>query len=257
MANSDAEITEEKDTVVERDSSNGISIPIRLSQDDVPLVLLSNLPSGDNLSHMDSDDDTHMPPPVESVPTIESYPDQARKQPGRSDSQNHPAWQRSTRLSNFQRAHFDPGNVTPDRPLTAYFNLHDKNTSTKLIFDSLISIGIPAKAVRCLQRSHPGRVEITFSSLRYRERFLSRSSFVVNQRPVVVHPEHSPVTFVTVYNAPYELPDSALVYSLQVMHYQAMQGEFLSSPLNIRDANHSANKQSYVLGHLATSLFLL
>ena len=41
------------------------------------------------------------------------------------------------------------------------------------------------------------------------------------------------------------------------MHYQTMQGEFLSSPLNIRDANHSANKKSYVLGHLAASLFLL
>ena len=101
------------------------------------------------------------------------------------------------------------------------------------------------------------RVEITFSSSRYRKRFLSRSSFVVNQRPVVVHPEHSPVTFVTVYDTPYELPDPALEYRLQVMHYQTMQGEFLSSPLNIRDANHSANKKSYVLGHLAASLFLL
>ena len=160
-------------------------------------------------------------------------------------------------MSNFQRAHFDSENVTPDRPLIAYFNLHDKNTSTKPIFDSLISIGIQANAVRCLQRSHTGRVEITFSSSRYRERFLSRSSFVVNQRPVVVHPEHSPVTFVTVYDAPYELPDPALEYRLPVMHYQTMQGEFLSSPLNIRDANHSANKKSYVLGHLAASLFLL
>ena len=165
MANSDTEITEEWDTVVEHDSSNGISIPIRLSKDNVPPVLLSNLPSGDNSSHMDSDDDTDMAPPVENVPTIESYADQTRKQPGRSDSQNRPAWRRSTRLSNFERAHFDPENVTPDRPLTAYFNLHDKNTSTKLIFDSLISIGIPANAVRCLQRSPTGRVEITFSSL--------------------------------------------------------------------------------------------
>lgn len=215
MANSDAEITDDWDTVVERESPNGISIPIRLSKDVVPPALLSNLPSGDNSSHMDSDDDTHMSPPVENVPTIESYADQARKQHGRSDSQNRPAWRRSTRLSNFERAHFDPENVTPDRPLTAYFNLHDKSTSTKLIFDSLISIGIPANAVRCLQRSPTGRVEITFSSLRYRERFLSRSSFVVNQRPVVVHPEHSPVTFVTVYDAPYELPDPALEYRLQ------------------------------------------
>ncbi|XP_074629424.1 uncharacterized protein LOC141887019 [Acropora palmata] len=215
MANLDDETNDDWKIVGERDSPNGISIPIRLSKDDVPPELLSNVPSGDNSSHMDSDDDTHMSPPEENVPTIESYADQTRKQPGRSDSQNRPAWRRSTRLSNFERTHFDPENVTPDRPLTAYFNLHDKNTSTKLIFDSLISIGIPANAVRCLQRSPTGRVEITFSSLRYRDRFLSRSSFVVNQRPVVVHPEHSPVTFVTVYDAPYELPDPALEYRLQ------------------------------------------
>ena len=126
LANSDAEITEEWDTVVKHDSSKGISIPIRLSKNDVPPSLQSNLPSGDNSSHMDSDDDTHMAPPEENVPTIESYADQARKQPGRTDSQNRPAWRRSTRLSNFERAHFDTENGTPDRPLTTYFNFHDK-----------------------------------------------------------------------------------------------------------------------------------
>lgn len=45
--------------------------------------------------------------------------------------------------------------------------------------------------------------------------FLSRFSFVINQCPVVVHPEHSPVTFVTVYDAPYELSEPALEYHLQ------------------------------------------
>ena len=31
------------------------------------------------------------------------------------------------------------------------------------------------------------------------------------------------------------------------MHYQVMQGEFLSSPLNIRDANHSAKVANHTL----------
>ena len=35
--------------------------------------------------------------------------------------------------------------------------------------------------------------------------------------------------------------------SHQMMHYQAMQGEFLSSPLNIRDANRSAKVTNQTL----------
>jgi len=146
---------------------------------------------------------------------IESYSGQAREQPGVSDSENQPPWWRSTHLANFEHAHFDPDNVRPDRPLTAYCNLHYKNISTKLIFGSLISIGIPANAIPCLQRSPTGRVEISFSSWRYCGRFLSRSSFVISQHPVAVHPEHSPVTFVTVYDTPYEIPDPALEHRLR------------------------------------------
>ena len=33
----------------------------------------------------------------------------------------------------------------------------------------------------------------------------------------------------------------------QMMHYQAMQSEFLSRPLNIRDVKHSANVANYTL----------
>ena len=35
--------------------------------------------------------------------------------------------------------------------------------------------------------------------------------------------------------------------SYQMMHYQAMQGEFLSIPLNIRDEDHSANVTNHTL----------
>ena len=35
--------------------------------------------------------------------------------------------------------------------------------------------------------------------------------------------------------------------SQQMVHYQAMQSEFLLSPLNIRDANHSANATNHTL----------
>ena len=84
-------------------------------------------------------------------------------------------------------------------------SLHISTFTTRILPPSRFSIAWLVLAFKPMLfdvcKDH--RVEITFSSSRYRKRFLSRSSFVVNQRPVVVHPEHSPVTFVTVYDAPY------------------------------------------------------
>ena len=51
-------------------------------------------------------------------------------------------------LSDFEKQHFHPLNVTPDRPCTAFFRAPE--VSTKGIFDSVILDGIPARSVRCL-----------------------------------------------------------------------------------------------------------
>ena len=78
------------------------------------------------------------------------------------------------------------------------------------IFDALIWEGIPESAVRCLQRSPRGSVDITFYTEAVRDKFVGLSSFVIGERPHVPHPSCRPVTFVTVYDAPNELPSSAL-----------------------------------------------
>ena len=52
----------------------------------------------------------------------------------------------------FEHAHFDPQNVMPHRLFTAYFNLQDRSTSTKMIFDGLIKDSIPAATVCCLHK---------------------------------------------------------------------------------------------------------
>ena len=63
---------------------------------------------------------------------------------------------------------------------------------------------------------------------------------MINQRPVVVHPEHSPVTFVTVYDAPYELPDPALEYRLQkyVRIFSSRRGHLQEYPNIHNDRRH-------------------
>ena len=47
-------------------------------------------------------------------------------------------------LSRFEKDHFHPHNVTPDRPCTALFTLEDTTVTSKQIFDSLIRDGIPS-----------------------------------------------------------------------------------------------------------------
>ena len=52
-------------------------------------------------------------------------------------------------LSDFEREHFHPLNVTPDRPCTAFFKPPGEYSS-KHIFDSLLRTGIAANAVSCM-----------------------------------------------------------------------------------------------------------
>ena len=117
-------------------------------------------------------------------------------------------------LSEFEKEHFNRENVMPDRPYTAFFNAPSSSFTAKDIFDALLTDGIPASAVRCLQRSPNGNVLITFASQKYRDLFLRRSSFIVRRSHFVTHPGSRRLLFVTVYDAPHELPDSALEHRL-------------------------------------------
>ena len=121
---------------------------------------------------------------------------------------------RPSYLSEFEKEHFHRENVMPDRPYTAFFNAPSSTFSAKDIFDALLTDGIPASAVRCLQRSPNGNVLITFASQKYRDLFLRRSSFIVRRARFVTHPGSRRLLFVTIYDAPHELPDSALEYRL-------------------------------------------
>lgn len=124
---------------------------------------------------------------------------------------------RPSYLSEFEKEHFSRENVMPDRPYTAFFSAPSSSFTAKDIFDALLTDGIPASAVRCLQRSPNGNVLITFALQKYRDLFLRRSSFIVRRSHFVTHPGSHRVLFVTVYDAPHELPDSALEHRLS--HY--------------------------------------
>ena len=77
---------------------------------------------------------------------------------------------RTTTLTEFEREHFHPLNVTPERPCTAYFNVTDNSITTKEIFEALHK----------------------------------------DDRGHATHPATRRLTFVNIYDAPHELPDTAI-----------------------------------------------
>ena len=98
----------------------------------------------------------------------------------------------------------------PDRPYTAFFTAPSSTFTAKDIFDALLTDGIPASAVCCLQRSPNGNVLVTFALQKYHDLFLRRSSFIVRRSHYVSYPGLRRLMFITMYDAPHELPDSAL-----------------------------------------------
>ena len=112
--------------------------------------------------------------------------------------------------SKFEKDNFHPYNTPPERPCSAFFHLPGHFTTVKDIFDGLLRDGIPASSVRCLQRLPNDGVRVTFSSEEVRNRFLRKSSLIIRKRISVVHPASRRLTYVNMYDAPYELPDSAI-----------------------------------------------
>ena len=119
-------------------------------------------------------------------------------------------YQRYLSSFKFEKDNFHPCNTPPDRPCSAFFNLPEQFTTTKDIFDGLLHDGFPASSVRCLQRLPNDGVLVSFSSEDVRNRSLRKSSLIIRKHVSVAHPASRCLTYVNVYDAPYELPDSAI-----------------------------------------------
>lgn len=98
-------------------------------------------------------------------------------------------------------------NDLPRCPCSAFFKVNSAFTIGFLIQD-LKAIGIMPRSLKCLQRfSYVGdSYMITLGSTQDRDNFVNNSS-------VIVWPSN-PATKITVFDAPYELPDHALQHRL-------------------------------------------
>lgn len=114
------------------------------------------------------------------------------------------------RMTAFECDHWNPGNILSEGPCSAFFHVPDKNISSTAIFQAFNSIGIPVSSVRCLQRNPSGVAFLTFSSSDVCKRFLQKSPWIPrrdnNYQPSSLSTDG--VTYVTIYDAPYELSNS-------------------------------------------------
>ena len=87
----------------------------------------------------------------------------------------------------------------------------DSNT----IRDKIITMGIPRTHVTCIQRFRSGQVDVTFAKRESRELFLSKVATTFEPHPSGPRPTWQSGIFVTVRDAPWELPDDVIKQRLQ------------------------------------------
>ena len=97
----------------------------------------------------------------------------------------------------------------PQRPRTAFF-IPRKNTTAKSVFEALEQAEIDATEIVCLQRKMNGEVTVTFKSISAKEKFLRLNSLQVDAEHFPIQDVDKPLTFLTIYDAPFELSDVAI-----------------------------------------------
>ena len=114
-------------------------------------------------------------------------------------------------------------NIMPQRPRTAFFT-PSKNTTAKLVFEALENAEIDATEIACLQRKMNGEVTVTFKSISAKEKFLRLNSLQVDTENFALQDVDKPLSFLTIYDAPFELSDLVIIKRLspycEVLHYR-------------------------------------
>lgn len=99
--------------------------------------------------------------------------------------------------------------------MLARFNLTDNSIDSKTILDKIITMGIPRTHVTRIRRFRSGQVDVTFGKRESLELFLSKVATTFELRPPAPRPTWQSGIFVTVQDAPWELPDDLMKQRLQ------------------------------------------
>ena len=129
--------------------------------------------------------------------------------------------------NNATRRLFDPDNGFPHRPCTAVITQRGRCLPSN-VFTALKDTGIEPNSLGCLQRKSSGEIILTFPNTYQKAIFLTKCAITINQQPVAIQDVDHPLTFLNIYDAPHELPDTAIIERLspycKVLHHR--RGKF-------------------------------
>ena len=185
-------------TPVSEDLSNEMSVEV---SNEMPVNLHNEMPvDGTNAENVEE----------RHVVNGDSYASRA----ARTVPQEYPPRQERVRFSE---------NVMPQRPRTAFFT-PSKTTTAKSVFEALENADIDATEIACLHRKMNGEVTVTFKTISAKEKFLRLNSLQVDAEHFALQDVDKPLTFLTIYDAPFELSDLAIIKRLapycEVLHYR-------------------------------------
>ena len=127
--------------------------------------------------------------------------------------------------------HNNAANELPDRPRSAFFT-PSRSTSARSVFDALRLAEIESQEIACMQRRMNGEVIITFKHPSSKEKFLRLNALKIGAENYAIQDIDRPLTFLTIYDAPFELADLAIIRRLapycEVLHYR--RGRFSFAP---------------------------
>ena len=140
---------------------------------------------------------------VEKAPTNVSYSHSTRPRGGQDKL-----------LTDFEKDNFHSENVTPERPCSSYFRA-SQFVSAAEVFKALNDDRFTTEHIRCLQPKPSGEIYVTFRTESLRDRFIQQGSFSLLGKPHVANDAEGSMAFLTIYDAPYELPDAAIIHRLR------------------------------------------
>ena len=160
-----------------------------------------------------------------SYVNTDSYASRAGITAGRVSSDK-PTWRRPTHSA---------ANDMPKRPRTALFT-PSRSTSARSVFEALSMAHIDAWHIQCMQRKMNSGVVITFKSVDVKEKFLRLNALTVGEYSNATQDIDRPMTFLTIYDAPFELNDLAIIRRLapfcEVVHYRQGKFDFMPGVYN-------------------------
>lgn len=104
-------------------------------------------------------------------------------------------------------------NNMPQQPKTAFFSPL-RSTSDCSVFAALETAEIISSDIQCMQRKLNGEVVITFKEASTKEKFLALNSLKVQNESYALQDIDRPLSFLTIYDAPFELSDLAIIKRL-------------------------------------------